>query len=357
MGAVPGPLVRGLARSMLALSAWLDRRAATIVRAAPQPVPDPLDVLRRRYPGAPEAWLRQIAARLGTRPLPAADMPGWAVTGQDPPTPLSPPQPVAARMDPAPPYPGPDPGPAPARPAACRDWPRAIAQAADTTVLPWTRPARPRLSQPVFASADWFIAAPTSPAFPAAPRRAAPAPPRFSSPVMSPAPDAPPQPALTPCATTPSARTTPGYRPTQSPSSAPSSAPDPAWPVAMMDDPAPPPGLQAPPRIASPPAAFPAPPQPHAAPALHLSVRPPDPPRTTLFVASPPPGRPALADWPAMNTPPATVPAPFARSPAPALWPALPACDDGPASADPESEMPGRWAAPRPDQEARNWNG
>lgn len=343
MGAVPGPLARGLARSMLALSAWLDRRAETIVRAAPQPEPDPLDALRRRYPGAPEAWLRQIAARLGTRPLPAADMPGAAVPQQDPPAPRSRPQPVSAERAPAPP----DPGPAPRQPAACRDWPRAIAQAADT-VLPLTRPTPPARSQPVFASADGFIPAPVPPAFSAAPHRAAPALPRFSPPVMSPASQAAPRPAMTSSDCPP-----PGTRPTLPPST----APDPAWPVAVMHDAAPPLSLQPPPTIASPPAVFPAPPQRPAARALHLSVPAPGTPPSTPSFATPPPDRPASADWPATNPPAAPVPAPFARSPDQALWPALPPCDDGPASADPESAMPSRWAAPRPDQEARFWNG
>lgn len=315
---------------MLALSAWLDRKAGPIVVA--DPAPDPMSALRRRYPGAPEAWLRQIAARFGSRPLPVGDAHVAAVAQPAPTAPLSWGQPVPA-----------DSAALDVRPAVRPDGSQTAPPPPLITPAPGPRRQVPP-PQPVFAPAR--TNAPAPPVYAPARGRAAPPLPHFSQPPLPPALEPSPQPVILAAADpVPEYRLPVQTAPTQ----------DPPWSLAA---PRPAPTslrLQPAPDFTPSPPSFTAPPPGRADLPAPRPERAPVPPQATRSYDAATPDHPVTPDWPAAVIRRADAPA-FA-SPDPTLWPALPPCGDDANTVDPEAAMPARWAAPRPDQEARIWNG
>jgi hypothetical protein len=387
MGAASGLLAsrrlarRVLARRMQALSAWLNRTADAMTaepKAAtashPPATDDPLDALRRRYPDAPEPWLRAIADRLGPRALPAGvkRMPADIVAAMSPELssdPLAWMLSAVAAPD-APPLVlgtvltemrATDPG----TPGSTR--------AADCSAVPPHRlaPRSPMpLPQPLFAAA-WDTALPAPNPYAPSPR-AAPLTPRFARPQTVPptSPQSAPPSSSADESRPPVPQVAAGAPLVFGPAASPSPAPGPAWSLAAPRPPVAPLALVWPLPGIGDPLSF-APPRPRGpvGPPAPAAATAPGPDRDASPFAdhvSDISGVPAPPDWPAAATPRTTVPASFARPDDADLWPALPS-DDDPLAAPPdaapsgaalrEAATPPRWAAPRPDQEARIWNG
>lgn len=343
-----GALRRLLARRLLALAAWLDPGRA--LAAGPD---DALAALRRRYPDAPEAWLRLIAARLGPEsrhdslrvppppaapPAPAAapatDRPAASVAGRPPAAAKANPPAQAKRAvepslvltaprraaegrrqppRPAPSWPQPEPNASGPQEAP---HPHLHFTASAGRARPSFGPASVppgRASRPVHIGAEARAAGDdtkaVSHALSARDKETRAPPATFpAQPVLRAGPE--PSFAQAAPATVPQVR----FSPTSN------AIPDAATPPTFPDAPAPP-----------------AAPAPVYAPLARK--------------ADPPPLWPALP-----RVPPAHAPQAEFDRPPPACWPDLPPTGDIAPDQNTHVPMPARWAAPRPDQEGRHWN-
>lgn len=335
-------LRRLVARRLLALAAWLDPEGRALA-AGPD---DPLAALRLRYPDAPEAWLRLIAARLG----PEARHDSLRM----PPPAAAPPVPEAA------PATGPPAASVAGRsPVAARAKPPAQAKRAGAPALVLTAPRQPPHPAPSWPQPEPNASGPQEAPHPHL---------HFTASVGR------LRPSFGPAPVPPGRASRPVHMGAEARAAGDNTKP--LWPALSAGDTetrAPPPSFPAQPVVR----AGPEPSFAQAAPATVPQVRFPPPSEAIPGVANPPtfpdaPARPAtsapvyapatrMADpppfWPALpeGLPARAAQAEFDRPP-PACWPDLPPSDDIAPDQNTHVPMPARWAAPRPDQEGRHWN-